>query len=85
MNLLKANSLYSTSKPIDEIISLINKNVYHRGWLIFYTHDISSNHSPWGCTVEYFDEIVKRASETNEVLTIEEAYQKVCSRKAGLS
>jgi len=79
LNLLKANYLYSARKSIGDIISLINENVYQRGWLIFYTHDICNNPSPWGCTVEFFDEIVKKASETSEVLTIEEAHQRICS------
>jgi len=81
LNSLKANNLYSASKPIEEIISLINKNIHQRGWLIFYTHDVSIDPSPWGCNLQYFEEIVKRASETNEVLSVDDVYRKVCMRR----
>ena len=34
-----------------------------RGWLIFYTHDVSERPSPYGCTPEKLRFVVRRAKE----------------------
>lgn len=79
LNLLRANKLYSNSIDIRESLNLIEKNKLSRGWLIFYTHDVSSSPSLWGCTPEYFSDVVnKAASSGSDILTIKEAYERIC-------
>jgi peptidoglycan/xylan/chitin deacetylase (PgdA/CDA1 family) len=61
LNLLRANSLYSSSFDIDAIGRLFEANEQCKGWLIFYTHDISENPSPFGCKPGEFESAVKMA------------------------
>jgi peptidoglycan/xylan/chitin deacetylase (PgdA/CDA1 family) len=50
LNLLFANALYGDSSCFAATERLIAQNEERRGWLIFYTHDVSENPSPFGCT-----------------------------------
>jgi hypothetical protein len=43
------------------IWELIDRNRVERGWLVFSTHDVSTKPTRYGCTPEFFDEVVKRA------------------------
>lgn len=60
LGFLRANALYS-SRPINELQRLVEKNTEQAGWLIFYTHDISRRPSGVGCTPECFREILRVA------------------------
>ena len=64
LNLLRANSLYSQSFDLDSIRRLLAENEKSRGWLIFYTHDVSENPSTYGCTSGELEIVVKLASKT---------------------
>ena len=59
LNLLRANRLYSWSFDLHAIGSLVNENSRKRGWLIFYTHDISDHPSLFGCTAAQFESLVR--------------------------
>lgn len=59
---LRANSLYSNTIPFRHIQRLIERNEKKRGWLIFYTHDVSDTPSRYGCTPTYFESVVKAAT-----------------------
>jgi peptidoglycan/xylan/chitin deacetylase (PgdA/CDA1 family) len=61
---LKANSLYSDSTDIEETYNLIKMNSAKPGWLIFYTHDVTTNPSRYGCTPEFFENVVKKVAES---------------------
>jgi len=61
LNLLRANSLYSYSFDPDLIGRLFEANEKSRGWLIFYTHDISETPSAFGCKPGEFECVVKQA------------------------
>lgn len=44
------------------------------GWLIFFTHDISEKPTPYGCTPETFEALVKHSVQSGSViLTVNEA------------
>lgn len=46
----------------------------HPGWLIFFTHDISDNPTPYGCTPETFEMLVQYAVQSGcTILTVNEA------------
>ena len=62
LNLLRANSLYSWSFDLDAVDRLFQLTEQRRGWLIFYTHDISENPSKFGCRPNEFDAVVRLAS-----------------------
>jgi peptidoglycan/xylan/chitin deacetylase (PgdA/CDA1 family) len=61
LNLLRANNLYSWSFNLGLVNSLLKINEERRGWLIFYTHDISERPSRFGCKPDEFESVVKRA------------------------
>lgn len=79
LNLLKAFFLDRRNMAnINEIKQLINYNTSYRGWLIFATHDIADNPSPYGCTPQFFDEVVKYAAHSGSLLlTVENALEQI--------
>jgi peptidoglycan/xylan/chitin deacetylase (PgdA/CDA1 family) len=59
LNLLRANRLYSWSFDLDAISRLVTQNERQRGWLVFYTHDVSVRPSAFGCTPAQLESVVK--------------------------
>jgi peptidoglycan/xylan/chitin deacetylase (PgdA/CDA1 family) len=73
LGFLRANPIYSRL-AIGTLKQLIYANNQLKGWLVLYTHDVAINPSPYGCTPEYFEEVLRCADESGaEVLTIHEA------------
>jgi hypothetical protein len=53
--------------------ALIRENVKRRSWLIFYTHDVRSNASRYGCTPALFESVVSHAARSGtRLLTVRE-------------
>lgn len=74
MNLLRANSLYGGLEALAAAEALIAENVRRKSWLIFYTHDVRPNPSPYGCSPEVFEAVVRRALDSgSHVLTVRQA------------
>ena len=74
LNLVKANKIYSRLGNLDDLIALIKETERVRGWLVFYTHDISDSPSRFGCTTEDFERVVRAAAESNnDILTMRNA------------
>ena len=44
--------------------SLIDQNARARGWLIFATHDVCTDPSPFGCTPDFFEQVVQWSLES---------------------
>lgn len=65
LNHLKAYFIEKSRDDLAEIKETIDKNNKAHGWLIFATHDISENPSPYGCTPHCFEEIVKYAIDSS--------------------
>jgi peptidoglycan/xylan/chitin deacetylase (PgdA/CDA1 family) len=63
LNLLRANSLEGDTDRFAELKSLLWENERRRSWLIFYTHDVRQNPSPFGCTPSLLEQIVSVAAE----------------------
>jgi len=56
--------------------NLIDRNRQARGWLIFATHDICKDPTRWGCTPDYFEEIVRYAVKSGaRILPVFQAYR----------
>jgi peptidoglycan/xylan/chitin deacetylase (PgdA/CDA1 family) len=69
LNQLKACFLDNRQKvDINFVKKLIDYNSISRGWLIFATHDLSDNPSPYGCTPEFFAEVVEYAASSGSLL-----------------
>jgi peptidoglycan/xylan/chitin deacetylase (PgdA/CDA1 family) len=74
---LFANSLYETV-PVARNLRLIDQVLGNGGWLIFYTHDIATLPSSFGCTPHYFETVVSKAAASGaEVLKIGEAAKRL--------
>jgi hypothetical protein len=61
LNQLAAYFLEKSRDRIQAVKDLIDANREARGWVIFATHDISRHPSPFGCTPEFFEEVVQHA------------------------
>lgn len=79
LNLLKACFLDKRTKvDINFVKRLIDYNTSSKGWLIFATHDVTDNPSPYGCTPEFFKEVVEYAARSGALLLpIGEACEKL--------
>ena len=62
LNLLLANGLYGRQDRFRGVRDLVLDNQRRKGWLIFYTHDICLDPSPYGCTPELFESTVRLAA-----------------------
>jgi peptidoglycan/xylan/chitin deacetylase (PgdA/CDA1 family) len=63
LNLLKAFFLdVRNGDTIDTVRRLVDRNAESRGWLIFATHDVTENPSPYGCTKAFLEEVVAYSS-----------------------
>jgi hypothetical protein len=64
LNQLSAYFLEKTKGDIRPVRDVIRRNKESNGWLIFATHDISPQPSPFGCTSEFFEEVVRSSVES---------------------
>jgi len=61
LNCLSAYFLEKSKGDINDPKRLIDENAKARGWLIFATHDVSASPSAFGCTPDFFEEVVRYA------------------------
>ena len=74
-NNLSAYFLEKHRGDADSLKRLMDENSRARGWLIFATHDVAPSPSPFGCTPEFFREIVSYAASSGaRVLPVAEAW-----------
>lgn len=80
LNLLRANDLYGNTDQLAAARTLIDENSQRRTWLIFYTHDVQPNPSPYGCTPELLEQVVRTAVESgSRIATISDVISLVQS------
>jgi len=70
LNLLRANSLYGDLSQLNRASELISRNERKKGWLIFYTHDVTEKPSKFGCTPGLLEAVVARAAAANKIMTV---------------
>jgi peptidoglycan/xylan/chitin deacetylase (PgdA/CDA1 family) len=72
-------SAYFLEKSRDNwqaVRDIIDQNRQARGWLIFATHDIADDPSPYGCTPRFFEDVVQYAIDSGaSVLPVTEAFR----------
>ena len=61
LNQLSAYFLEKSRDNIQAVKDIIDQNCQACGWLIFATHDVSENPTPFGCTPEFFGKVVEYA------------------------
>jgi len=64
LNLLCAFFLEKSRGNREAVKRLIDQNARARGWLIFATHDVRDAPSPFGCTPDFFEQVVQWALES---------------------
>jgi peptidoglycan/xylan/chitin deacetylase (PgdA/CDA1 family) len=64
LNYLSAFFLEKSRENPEAVKSLIDQNSRARGWLIFATHDVCADPSPFGCTADFFERVVQWSSES---------------------
>lgn len=75
-NSLRAFFLEKSNSNPEAVESLIADNWRQNGWLIFATHDVSGNPTPFGCTPEFFERIVRFARNSgSRILPVSEAWE----------
>jgi peptidoglycan/xylan/chitin deacetylase (PgdA/CDA1 family) len=78
LSLLRANSLYGDVDRASRAEELIAENMIRKTWLIFYTHDVSPNPSPYGCTPELLEAAISCAARSaSRILTVREALAEI--------
>lgn len=81
LNLLRANSLYGDLDQAAELEALLLANEQQKGWLIFYTHDIRPNPSPFGCTPALLEKIVSlAATRGSRIVPVDEVMTSVLGK-----
>lgn len=74
LNGLLAHRLYSAEMTPKRLACLIRSTAQGQGWLIFYTHDVATHPSPWGCTPNLLATAIQLAQTHHcKVLSVEEA------------
>ena len=78
LNQLSAFFLEKTRDDIRPVKEIIDRNRESRGWLILATHDVVHEPSPYGCTPEFFAEVVKYAANSGaQVLPVMKALEAI--------
>jgi glycosyltransferase involved in cell wall biosynthesis len=76
LNQLSAYFLEKSRGNLQTVRELIDHNGDANGWLIFATHDIADEHTPFGCTPEFFESILKYAiSSGAQIVPVVEALE----------
>jgi peptidoglycan/xylan/chitin deacetylase (PgdA/CDA1 family) len=60
LGLLKSVPIYSGGGSL-RLTSYVDELQAHSGWLVLYTHDVSMRPSPYGCTPEELNSVIRRA------------------------
>lgn len=64
LNQVLAFFLERSRDDFGAVKAVIEQNRVQRGWLVFATHDVAANPTPYGCTPEFFAEVVDYAVQS---------------------
>lgn len=79
LNLLRANRLYGGIDQFELAKRLILENERRKGWLIFYSHDVASRPSQFGCTPELLEAVVSFGTDRGiKMTTVADAVREIC-------
>lgn len=81
LNQLSAYFLEKAGSNLELPKALIDKSQNARGWTIFATHDVAPHPSPYGCTPEFFEEVVRYAVQSGaQILPVANALDVILAR-----
>ncbi len=71
---LRTISIEKQKFSINDIKSVLDETKKNNGWVLFFTHDISENCTPYGSTPQMLENVVEIAIQSGiEILTVNEA------------
>lgn len=68
LNYLRSFFLEQARGDLSAVKAVIDQNRAANGWLIFSTHDVCSSPSPYGCTPEFFEAVVRYTVESGATI-----------------
>lgn len=72
-------------ETFENVNHIIEDNFKNKGWLIFVTHGISEDSSPYSCDPAYFENIVKCViNGGGHVMPVNEVYEAIMYQRANL-
>jgi hypothetical protein len=75
---------HRAGESVDGIADLIRRNNAARGWLVFSTHDVTDEPSPFGCRPGFFERVVRLARQSGaRVLPVGEVCAELGVASAG--
>ena len=78
LNLLCAFFLEQSRENPEAVKRLIDQNAQARGWLVFATHDVCERPSRFGCTPDFFEQVVQWSLESGaRLLPVVEALEEL--------
>jgi glycosyltransferase involved in cell wall biosynthesis len=81
LNCLAAYFLEQSVHDPEAVKRMIDRNAKAGGWLIFATHDVCENPTQWGCTPEFFENVVQYAVDSGaQILPVIQAYEALSKR-----
>ncbi len=85
LNYLKAFFLEKNREEPHFVKEVIDRNCQARGWLIFATHDVSEDPTPYGCTPSFFADIVQHSMTSGAlILPVVEVLESLISSSKGI-
>lgn len=73
LNFLKSVHISGDEERFENYKKIILENVTKSGWLIFFTHEVESNPTPFGCTEKLLSKILEFSLQTNnQILSMSE-------------
>lgn len=84
LNYLFAFFLEKSRHTPEVVKDLIDRNRQARGWLILATHDVCAAPSPFGCTPNFFEDIVRYAVGSGaRILPVARAWEELRASSSG--
>lgn len=81
LNQLSAFFLEKAKGDLEEVKRVIRENRKAKGWLVFATHEIVPCPSEYGCTAQFFEQVVRYAMESGaRILPVAQALDVVSGR-----
>lgn len=86
LNRLSAFFLEKSRENLDAVRNLVDRNCEAHGWLIFATHDVADRPSPYGCSPEFFADVVRYAVQSGAaIMPVKDALHDLTGAKQGHS
>jgi peptidoglycan/xylan/chitin deacetylase (PgdA/CDA1 family) len=68
LNYLSAYFLEQDVDGVGSVWSVLDRSCREAGWLILATHDVCDQPSPFGCTPEFFEEVVRYTVRSGAII-----------------